>query len=380
MGRQTRSLPSCDLVIPATTLTYRNPEARKWRTEPAPGVLAFHRSLPGYEPTPLTSLPDLAEELGVARVLVKDESSRLGLPAFKILGASYAISRALSARLGEDRALDLDELRDRLGPLGPIELIAATDGNHGDAVAHIARLLGLPARIFTPSDITADAKSAIENQGARRVELAIPYDDVVAEAAAAASGETTLLIQDTSWDGYEQIPRWIVDGYGTLLEEADAQLADAGVDRLDLVAVPTGVGSLAQAVVGHYRSGPVAPSVLVVEPESAAAVLTSLHEGRRVSISTSPTIMAGLNCGTPTDIGWPTLQSGVDLAVAVTDAETTRAVHDLEGLGVDAGPCGAATLAAVRRLAASGDLVSDSNLLLLNTESRAANPLPDEST
>lgn len=367
------------MLIPATTTSYRNPEARNWRTEPTGGVLAFHRSLPGYTPTPLTSLPDLAKELGVARVFVKDESSRLGLPAFKILGASYAISRVLSERLGEDHALVLEELRSRIPALGPIELIAATDGNHGHAVAHVARLLELPARIFTPAEITADAKSAIENQGARRVELAIPYDDVVAEAAAAASDETTLLIQDTSWDGYEQIPRWIVDGYGTLLEEADAQLADAGVERLDLVAVPTGVGSLAQAVVHHYRSGPVTPSVLVVEPESAAAVLTSLHEGQRVSISTSPTIMAGLNCGTPTDIGWPTLQSGVDLALAVTEAETTRAVHDLEVLGVDAGPCGAATLAAVRKLGASGNLVSDSNLLLLNTESRAANPLPDDS-
>ncbi len=365
-------------MIPATTLPYHDPKARNWRTEPGPGVLEFHRSLPGYAPTPLVPLPGLAGELGMDRVFVKDESSRLGLPAFKILGASYAISRALSARLGEDRALDLEELHARLASHIPVELIAATDGNHGQAVAQVARLLGLPARIFTPADITSEAKAAIESEGARRIELDVPYDDVVGEAAAAADGEATLLIQDTSWEGYEQIPRWVVDGYGTLLEEADTQLADAGVDQLDLVAVPTGVGSLAQAVVTHYRSGPLAPSVLIVEPESAAVVLTSLHAGHPVSIATSPTIMAGLNCGTPTEIGWPILAAGVDRAVAVTDTEAARAVHDLEDLGVDAGPCGAATLAAVRKLSASGDLQPGMTVLLLNTESRSANPLPDE--
>lgn len=366
-------------MTPSATLPYHNQNARNWRTEPIPGVLEFHRSLPGYAPTPLLSLPGLARELGVSRLFVKDESSRMGLAAFKILGASYAISRAMSAKLGVDRAaLGLERLRTRVGSLGPIELIAATDGNHGQAVAHAARLLGLTARIFTPANITTQAKQAIETEGAQRVELDIPYDDVV-EVAAAVTDEGTLLIQDTSWEGYEQIPRWVVDGYSTLLAEADAQLADAGADRLDLVAVPTGVGSLAQAVVSHYRSGPVAPSVLVVEPVSATAVLTSLHAGRRVSIATSPTIMTGLNCGTPTAIGWPVLHAGVDRALAVTDSDATRAVRDLEGLGVDAGPCGAATLAAVRNLAATEDLKPEATVLLLNTESRSANPLPEDS-
>lgn len=362
-----------------TDTLYRNPAARSWRTERGPGVIGFHRSMPGYRATRLVHVPELARELGIANVFVKEEASRLGLPAFKILGASYAIARALSARLGSDAALPMETLREELAATGGVELVAATDGNHGRAVARMARMLGLRARIFTPADISSAAKRAIESEGARRIELAQPYDDVVT-AAAATAGENEqgmLLIQDTSWPGYEQIPQWIVDGYGTLLEEADQQLADAGSPTLDLVAVPVGVGSLAQAVVRHYRSGADAPRILSVEPTAAPNVLASLRAGHLVTVETTATIMAGLNCGTPSELGWPTLQAGLDAAVAVTDSEAARAVHDLEALGVDSGPCGAATLAGVRALARRGELAADATVLLVSTEARAANPLPE---
>lgn len=357
---------------------YSNPAAREWTTARVDDALAFHQSMPGYAPTPLTEVPELTAELGVARVFVKVEASRLGLPAFKILGASYAISRTLSERLGGGRALPLDELSARLGGIAPLELVAATDGNHGRAVAHTARLLGLPARIFTPADVSPEAKQAIEDEGATRVELDAPYDDVVVAAASDAAERGALIIQDTSWEGYEQVPQWIVDGYSTLLAEADSQLAAAGVGRLDVVAVPVGVGSLAQAVVGHYRSHPDAPSIVSVEPEAAPAILASLHAGRAVSVNTRATIMAGLNCGTPTDIGWPTLHAGIDTAVAVSDEDAARAVHDLQRLGVDSGPCGASTLAGLRCLASVNTLSPDATVLLLSTEGREANPLPSE--
>ena len=239
---------------------YENPDARHWRTSPMPDVTRFHESLPGYAQTRLIDAPSIASELGVARVFIKEESSRLGLPAFKVLGAAYAISRALSARLGRDEALPLDELR---GRVDASRLVAATDGNHGRAVARVARLLGLPATIFTPSAITEAAKAAIEAEGAERVEMDAGYDDVV-RAAAASVDDDAVLIQDTSWEGYEQIPAWIVDGYSTLLVEADRQGADAGAPAFDIVLVPVGVGSLAEAVVRHYRSGPSAPSVVSV--------------------------------------------------------------------------------------------------------------------
>ncbi|MGX1702985.1 diaminopropionate ammonia-lyase [Microbacterium sp. NPDC055357] len=355
---------------------YLNPAARRWRTDRSPDVLGFHASLPGYAPTRLVELPGIARELGVARVFVKEEASRLGLPAFKILGASYAVSRALTERVGDSGALAVDELRERLRATGPVRLVAATDGNHGRAVAHMARLLGIPARIYTPADITPEAKAGIESEGANRIEVDAPYDDVVAEAAESA-GDADVLIQDTSWEGYERIPQWIVEGYTTLVVEADQQLSEAGA-RAEVVVVPVGVGSLAEAVVRHYRSGGTAPTVLSVEPTAAPTLRESLRAGRPVTVEASSTIMAGLNCGTPTAGGWPTLHRGIDAAVTVTDAATARAVHDLEALGIDAGPCGAATLAGIRSLAEVAPLAPEATVLLLSTESRAANPLPTD--
>lgn len=362
---------------------YWNPAARAWRTDRLAGVAAFHESLPGYRRTHLVDVPDLAAELGVGRVVVKEESSRLGLPAFKILGAAYAISRALSARFGTPgRALTLDELRDLIAARWAVKLVAATDGNHGRAVAHTARLLGLPAQIWFPDTLTAAAKGAIAGEGAEIVELAIPYDDVVDAATRAAqdAGSDATLVQDTAWPGYEQVPQWIVDGYSTLLEEADAQLAELGAASVDLVAVPVGVGSLAQAAVRHYRSGAVAPIVLSVEAAAAPPIIASLHAGEPVSVPIGPTVMSGLSCGTVSANAWPVLRAGLDAAVTVGEDDAIRAVHDLEALGIDSGPCGAATLAGVRTLLSdirARDAIGlDATILLLSTEGRLANPLP----
>ena len=374
-----------DTLPRRASATYWNPAARDWRTDRLAGIAAFHESLPGYRRTRLVDVPDLAVELGVGRVVVKEESSRLGLPAFKILGAAYAISRALSARFGSpERALTLDELREAIAiaPGPPPRLIAATDGNHGRAVARTARLLGLPAQIWFPDTLSSEAKDAIDAEGAETVELAVEYDDVVDAATRAAqdAGLDSILIQDTAWPGYEQVPQWIVDGYSTLFEEADAQLAELGVSSIDLVAVPVGVGSLAQAAVRHYRSGAVAPIVLSVEAAAAPPIIESLRAGEPVSVSTRFTVMSGLNCGTVSANAWPILHAGLDAAVTVGEDDAIRAVHDLEALGIDSGPCGAATLAGVRALLsdirARDAIGTDATILLLSTEGRLANPLP----
>ena len=365
---------------------YCRPEARQWRTEPlTDDVGAFHREMAGYAATPLAEMPELARELNVGRVFVKDESQRFGMRAFKILGASYAISRVLSARYGEgSRAAPLDRLARHAASDPGLTLSAATDGNHGRAVARVAGLLGVHAEIFVPSSITSAAKQAIASEGAEVIELDLPYDDVVAQAAerARSGGPGHIIVQDTSWDGYEEIPRWIVDGYSTLFHEVDLQLAEAGVRAADLVTAPSGVGALAQAAVRHYRCGAQAPVVLTVEPDHAPALLTSLLAGQPTSVQTQPTIMNGLNCGTPSPTAWPDIAAGVDAAVTVSDEAAAEAVTDLSALGVDAGPCGAASLAGVR--AAFGDparreslnLSSDAALVLLSTESLAANPIP----
>ncbi|KMS68333.1 diaminopropionate ammonia-lyase [Streptomyces viridochromogenes] len=357
------------------------PAARTWRCEPAPAdVRDFHSALPDYSPTPLTELPSLATELGVGRAFVKDESCRLGLPAFKALGASWAVHRALAERSGTG-----EEPAPTPAP-APVTLVTATDGNHGRAVARMAHLLGQRAHVFVPQGVHPRAVAAIVAEQAEVTEVPGPYDEAVRQAARAAAAPDAVLIQDTGWPGYERIPGWIVEGYSTLCTEIDEQLAAAGVvEGPGLVAVPVGVGSLAQAVVTHYRSRPSGrpPALLSVEPEAAACVLESLTLGKLVSVPTGDTIMAGLNCGTPSSVAWPHLHGGLDAAVAVTDADSARAAARLAALGVSSGPCGAAALAgsravlsdvgsAERRTALGLDAASV--VVLLNTEGTAANP------
>jgi|SRR5690625_3834350 len=350
-----------------------NPNASSWRCEPVAGSpIAFHRTIPGYQRTPLHDLPDLARELRVGRVLLKDESSRLGLPAFKVLGASYAIARALSQRLGAGGVLPLGELRSHVEG-SDLRLSAATEGNHGRAVAHVARLLGLRAVIYVPPGPSPAALEGIRSEGAQVVQVSAPYDDVVAHAAAHAD-ERTLLIQDTSWPGYEDIPGWIVEGYTTLVAEVDEALGSAP----DVVVVPVGVGSLAHGVATHYRSTPRGPALIGVEPDRAPCLRAALDSGGPARVSTGETIMTGLNCGTISPLAWPVLSGGLDAAVTITEKAARTAVGDLTDLGADSGPCGAATLAGARALAADprarGLLGADATVVLLSTEGRAANP------
>jgi diaminopropionate ammonia-lyase len=160
-------------------------------------VRVFHVSLPGYAPTPLTELPVLASELGVGRVFVKDESSRLGLPSFKALGASWAVHRVLAERAAASRAA------------GPVTLVTASDGNHGRAVARVARLLGQRAHVFVPSGVHPHAVAAIAAEQASVTQIAASYDEAVRAAAEVAEVDDAVLVQDTAWSGYEQIPGWM---------------------------------------------------------------------------------------------------------------------------------------------------------------------------
>jgi diaminopropionate ammonia-lyase len=340
------------------TSWYSLPAARDWTCPPSPGqAYAFHQSLPGYSPTPLVSVPELAAELGVGRVLVKDESSRLGLPAFKVLGASWACRQVLDMRPGA-------------------MLVTATDGNHGRAVARMAAYFGVGATVFVPMAMLPQTAEYIADEGAKVVWVDGGYDDAVRCAAAfAADQPDRALVQDTAWAGYEQVPAWIVQGYQTLLHEVDAQLGGAP----DLVAVPVGVGSLAEAVVRHYRRpGAGRPGVLSVEPDTAACVLASLTAARPTTVATTGTVMAGLDCGTMSGSAWPVLRDGCDAAITVNDRDALRATADLGRFGVSSGPSGAAALAGARaaltapeRRAALG-LGGDAVVILINTEGHTA--------
>ena len=349
-------------------------DTRGWTCEaPDDDATAFHHGLPGYAPTPLVEAPALAAELGVGRLFVKDESARFDLRAFKYLGASWAGFLAVAARTGYTGAATLDGLRSFLALAarsgaaggaagGALTLVTATDGNHGRAVARTARLLGLPARVYLPKGVPDVVIDRIKAEGALMTVVDADYDGAVMAAradvdATAPGGAGGMLIQDTAWDGYEQVPSWIVAGYETLFAEIDAQLAAAGAAWFGgagagLISVPVGVGSLAQAAVAHYRRSGLPrqrrPLLLSVEPDTAACVLRSLADGALSSVPTATTVMNGLNCGTPSSIAWPYLRDGLDAAIAVTDADAREAVAALSAAGVTAGPSGAAGLAGLR--------------------------------
>lgn len=201
------------------------PAARRARAAPVtdPRATAFHRSIPGYAPTPLAEAPAAAARLGLARVHVKLELERLGLPAFKVLGASWAACRALSERAGRDEpAATFAQLRALAATLDELTLVAATDGNHGRAVARVARMLGLGARILVPAHIAPARAEAIAAEGAEVELVGGGYDDAVARAATLADARH-LVVSDTSWSGYEAIPGWVADGYATIFAELREQ-------------------------------------------------------------------------------------------------------------------------------------------------------------
>lgn len=309
--------------------------------------LDFHRRLPGYEPTPLIALPKIAARLGIAGVYAKVESSRLGLPAFKMLGASWASYRSIVERTGIDPSAwsTIDDLASQIEPHLPLTLATATDGNHGRAVARIARLLGLGARIWVPAGTVAPRIEAIESEGATVTVTDGSYDDAVAEAAATADNRT-LVVSDTSWPGYETVPQWVIDGYSTMMFEIEDQMSELGLAAATVVPAPMGVGALAAAVVAKYAVADPRPVLIGGEPTNAACVLAALEAGEVVTIpGPHDTIMAGLSCGTASPIAFPTVQAGLDASVAFDDEWAEEAMRLLAAEGVVAGETGAASLA-----------------------------------
>jgi diaminopropionate ammonia-lyase len=321
--------------------------------------LRFHRRMPGYEETPLLDAPGLAEALGVGKVLVKDESSRLGLPAFKVLGASWAVYRALEERLPGGTFGDwetFEDLRERLEQLRPLDVVAATDGNHGRAVARVAQLLGLGARIFVPEDMVTARREAIAGEGAEVIVVEGTYDDAV-ERSAAQEGERALVVSDMAWPGYEQIPSWVIEGYSTMLWEIDDELERRKEAGPDLVVVQIGVGAFAAAVARHFRGLQSSrhPRLLGVEPANAACVLRSVGEGRLVSVpGPHDSIMSGLNCGEPSLVAWPAVSRGIDVLIAVEDEPSREAMRLMAASGIVSGETGAAGLSGLLELLRRG--------------------------
>ena len=296
----------------------------------------FHKSFPQYSVTPLQKLSALASYLGVKGIYCKDESYRFGLNAFKVLGGSYAMGRYIAKELGRDisqlpyNVLSSDKLREEFGQA---TFFTATDGNHGRGVAWAAKRLGQKAVVRMPKGTTKTRFDNIAKEGAEVTIEEVNYDDYVRMAAAeAAKTEHGIIVQDTAWAGYEEIPSWIMQGYGTLVLEADKQLKENGIDRPTHVFVQAGVGSLAGAVVGYfahkYKENP--PVMVVCEASAADCLYRSAvqADGNLVNVTGDlQTIMAGLACGEGNTIGWDILKNHVTVFASCPDWMSAKATR-----------------------------------------------------
>ena len=300
-------------------------------------ALAFHRTVPGYCETPLRRLPALASRLGVAGIFVKDESLRFGLNAFKGLGGSYCLASEVARRRGIAlEHLSFGEVARASGGAEPVTFVTATDGNHGRGVAWAARILGQRSVVYMPRGSAAERLENIRAQGADASVLDMPYDDVVRFAAEQARDNGWVLVQDTAWEGYEEIPLRIMQGYLTMASEALGQM---GGEFPTHVFLQAGVGSMAAAVAAFFRAAAPAgrqPVITVVEPDGANCFWRSAAAGRRTAFEGEMrTIMAGLCCGVPSTTAWEMLDAQADFALTMAD----RVAAD--GMRILANPLGA---------------------------------------
>lgn len=287
----------------------------------------FHKSFPQYEATPLTRLSELARYLGLRRLYVKDESYRFGLNAFKVLGGSYAIARYMAQQLHKDvseipyNVLTSAKLKEEFSQA---TFFTATDGNHGRGIAWAANKLGQKCVVRMPKGTTQTRLQNIAKENAEVTIEDLNYDDCVRMAAKEAENtEHGIMVQDTAWEGYEEIPTWIMQGYGTLAMEADQQLAEDGC-RPTHIFIQAGVGSLAGAVVGYFtnrfKENP--PVMVVVEANAADCLYRSAiqGDGSRVDVTGEMlTIMAGLACGEANTVSWDILRNHADAFVSCPD-------------------------------------------------------------
>lgn len=288
----------------------------------------FHRSFPQYSVTPLAKLNRMASRLGLGGLYVKDESYRFGLNAFKVLGGSFAMAKYIAKEMGRDIGdMTYDYLTSPAfrSDFGQATFFTATDGNHGRGVAWAANKLGQQAVVHMPKGSTKQRFDNIAAEGAAVTIEELNYDDCVRLAAAeAAETEHGVVIQDTAWPGYEEIPAWIMEGYGTMAAEAAEQLRGYGTDRPTHIFIQAGVGSLAGAVVGYFanRFPENPPKFIVVEASAADCLYQGALAGDgtpRIVEGDLDTMMAGLACGEPNILSWEILRNHAAAFVSCPD-------------------------------------------------------------
>lgn len=341
-------------------------------------------SWPGYEPTPLRALVGLAATAGIERVWYKDEAGRFGLGSFKALGGAYAVSRLLIGELARD-GVEGVTTADLVGrryadAVSTITVTCATDGNHGRSVAWGAQQFGCRCVIYVHATVSEGRKRAIERYGARVVVVEGNYDDAVRQAAEDAAANGWHVVSDTSYEGYVDVPKDVMQGYTVMVQEALDQLLAEELPTH--VFIQGGVGGVAAAVAGHLWEtlGERRPRIVVVEPERAACILESIRAGRLSAVGGDlQTIMAGLACGEVSLLAWEILEEGASDVLAVPDAAAADCMRLLANpasgdLPIVAGESAVAGLAglllALERPSIAGalGLSADSRVLLFGTE------------
>ncbi|MGQ3904758.1 diaminopropionate ammonia-lyase [Mixta calida] len=345
----------------------------QFNAEAARQARRFHRTLSGYAPTPIYALDNFARALGVSKVLVKDESQRFDLNAFKMLGGTWAIARLL-CKVWQLNIADFsfDAFRQLAHP--PLTFATTTDGNHGRGVAWAARALGQKAVIYMPKGSSSARVRHITDLGAECIVTDMNYDDTVRLTQRQAEQHGWHVVQDTAWEGYEEVPRWIMQGYATLADEAVEQMEHPPTHVL----LQAGVGAMAAGVLGylvdHY--GPGSVRAIVVEPDRADCLYRSGQQGSIVNVGGEMnTIMAGLACGEPNPLGWPLLRNNVNHFISCEDRVAALGMRVLGNpLGNDAriisGESGAACFGVLASLLHHPQSAALKERLQLTPESR----------
>lgn len=342
-------------------------------------VRHFHASFPMYQKTPLVEMKNTAQTLGLATLHIKDESYRFGLNAFKVLGGSYAIGRYLAERLKMDisqlpyEKMVSPEVREKLGD---VTFVTATDGNHGRGVAWTANQLGQHAVVYMPKGSAAERLDNIRAEGAEASITELNYDDAVRLANGQAQKNGWVMVQDTAWEGYEDIPRWIMQGYGTMALEAWQQLPEKPTH----IFLQAGVGSMAGAVAGFFAAqcGSDYPIITIVEPNKADCLFRTAqaNDGTLHPVTGQmDTIMAGLACGEPCSIGWEVLKNTADHFISCPDYVAAKGMRLLGNpkqgdARVISGESGAATTGCVAAIMTDPELADVKATLGLDENSR----------
>ena len=367
-----------DMVMNTKAAERRN-DISAFSVEEASKARRFHSTFPVYEKTPLVSLEKLAEKTGVKDIYLKDESYRFGLNAFKVLGAGYAIANEIGKRIGKEiTELSAESIlsKETKEKIGDITFVTATDGNHGRGVAWTANQLGQKSVVYMPKGSALERLENIRKEGAAADIMDMNYDEAVRLAQKMAEEKGWIVVQDTAWEGYEDIPRWIMQGYTTMGHEIMEQIPEKPTH----IFLQAGVGSMAGAMTGFFSNlyANDKPVIVIVEPAKADCLYqTAKADDGELHIVTGDmdTIMAGLACGEPCTIGWDVLKGYADAFIRcpeymAADGMRVLAAPAKGDTAVVAGESGAAAFGAMVNLLLDEELAEYKKMLNLEENSR----------